>query len=478
MTAPHPQTYSMMEEEIDLREYIEVLIKRWPWIIGLSLLAAIAAFVVSTFMTPVFEAESKVIILKSKTDISFEPTIRSEIDDQSVVQSQQTLVTLAQSSDVARAALEKVNLPDAETELEIYDLIEKVEVSNSANVISIKVSDEDPTFAAQLADIWAESYEQYVNQLFNERSSTLLTEVNAQIDDAEATYRLAQQALVQFLTTNQIAILEQEVEQLKETLKINYRLLNQELTEKQKRISNQYTELSRTDLWLEKAQTLQDQLKNKSVSDSAQVGDALALISLMEGELGGRGGTAPFLLQFDTADLRDSSVTADDAADMLTIIEAHQERIEQNIQTLTTEFLATEDTLTSSVDSRELREAVEPLTIRLAQLEADLEAADATLRELTADRDLSWENYQAVQRKISEVQLDLQITDSEVRVAAHALVPEKSVSPRRLLNTAIGGALAFMFTIFGTFIVEYWQKKPEETETQPSVPGETLPSSG
>ena len=48
-----------MEEEIDLREYIAVLIKYWYWIVGVTILMAVAAFIATSFMTPKYEAEAK-----------------------------------------------------------------------------------------------------------------------------------------------------------------------------------------------------------------------------------------------------------------------------------------------------------------------------------------------------------------------------------------------------------------------------------
>jgi len=36
-----------MEEEIDLREYINVIVRRWKWIVGITLAAVVTAGIVS-----------------------------------------------------------------------------------------------------------------------------------------------------------------------------------------------------------------------------------------------------------------------------------------------------------------------------------------------------------------------------------------------------------------------------------------------
>ena len=41
----------IMEDEIDLRAYLDVLLRRWKWIVGVTLVAALAAGAVS-FATP------------------------------------------------------------------------------------------------------------------------------------------------------------------------------------------------------------------------------------------------------------------------------------------------------------------------------------------------------------------------------------------------------------------------------------------
>ena len=55
-----------MEDEIDLRAYIEVLLRHWKWIIALAVLAAIAAFVVNSLLPFTYEADSVVIVTEPR----------------------------------------------------------------------------------------------------------------------------------------------------------------------------------------------------------------------------------------------------------------------------------------------------------------------------------------------------------------------------------------------------------------------------
>jgi uncharacterized protein involved in exopolysaccharide biosynthesis len=48
-----------MEEEIDLRKYITVLIKHWYWIIGLAVVAGVLAFVISSVTPPIYKYWTK-----------------------------------------------------------------------------------------------------------------------------------------------------------------------------------------------------------------------------------------------------------------------------------------------------------------------------------------------------------------------------------------------------------------------------------
>ncbi|MCZ7671650.1 MAG: Wzz/FepE/Etk N-terminal domain-containing protein [Chloroflexi bacterium] len=51
-----------MEEEIDLKPYIEALITKWYWIMGAAILAGVVAFIVSSALPPKYQATALVAV--------------------------------------------------------------------------------------------------------------------------------------------------------------------------------------------------------------------------------------------------------------------------------------------------------------------------------------------------------------------------------------------------------------------------------
>jgi len=516
---PTPVPVMMLEDEIDLREYIAVLIKYWKWIVGISLLAAIAAFIISTFLPPTYQAAADVIILQSKTEISFEPKFQTVVGESPQKSFQDTLVDLASSSEVAAAVLNKAGDLLNPEQRNVLNLLRKVQTDNTGNVISIQITDGDPNVAAQLANLWAAEYTSYVNRLFSGNSSELLAEVQNQADSVSQEYRTAQTAWEQFLNDNQIAVLEREIEikqnRLEALKKSELSILNRELDVLKAQaetlrnqdataeripiylyslqqqntrdlLENKYQELKQLEKWLEDAQTMRNQIQKGNTSAAAGAGDALALI-LLRSKVLASSTNLPVQLQLNLADLTGDAVSLADVDSLIAVIQTRKTRIEQDIADLSTQLLGTEvdvslkprsETMVERLETMDneillrtgeerwyprtdaLSQLIDTLDAEIRQLQAQKEAQEAKKRELKQTRDLAWENFTTVQRKLAEVQLAAQITDSQVQVASRAITPERPVSPKRLLNTAIAGALGLMLSVFGVFAVEYWKSEP------------------
>jgi len=65
---------NLYEDEIDLRSYIEVVVKRRKLIIGIFLAAVVLAAIVSLILPKIYQASASIMILPSKIQSALSPT--------------------------------------------------------------------------------------------------------------------------------------------------------------------------------------------------------------------------------------------------------------------------------------------------------------------------------------------------------------------------------------------------------------------
>jgi uncharacterized protein involved in exopolysaccharide biosynthesis len=83
---------------------------------------------------------------------------------------------------------------------------------------------------------------------------------------------------------------------------------------------------------------------------------------------------------------------------------------------------------------------------QLRSLQSQLENEQARLNDLTSARDLTWQAYQALAQKETEVRNNLQ-TSSSVTLASPAVPPVEPASRGVVRNTLIGAALGFLLSL-------------------------------
>lgn len=134
-----------MEQEIEIREILAIIAKRW-WLLLLLLIAAVATSGIISFfvLTPVYEASTTLLVGK--------PTEGAQIIYQDIQLNRQLVKTygeIAKSSTVANDIITDLKLP-----LTTAQLKEKIDVRQvgDTEIISISVQDESPEHAAFLAN--------------------------------------------------------------------------------------------------------------------------------------------------------------------------------------------------------------------------------------------------------------------------------------------------------------------------------------
>jgi uncharacterized protein involved in exopolysaccharide biosynthesis len=125
------------DDEIDLRKYVDTIIRWWREIVLLALLAAVAGglavFALSLTANPVFEASSSVAIMRTFSDVSFDPRFRTMSED--TVEGAPTLgaarrgalVGLVESGAIAQAVIDELGdqlTADQQSPARLLELVE------------------------------------------------------------------------------------------------------------------------------------------------------------------------------------------------------------------------------------------------------------------------------------------------------------------------------------------------------------------
>ncbi|MBM4465159.1 MAG: hypothetical protein FJ014_06360 [Chloroflexi bacterium] len=404
-----------MEEEIDLREYINVIVRRWKWIAGITLVAVITAAIVSFLvLPPVYQAKAGVVIVKSRSEIAFEPKYRT-LTEEDIASRRKALEALVRSSSVAAEVIDKLGSTLQPEEREVEALLDIVETTSNGDLIGIKVEGKDPSKIAAIANAWGEAYERYVNELYGGRIQSP-EDIQPQVAEARSSYKETEEALARFMGDNQIEALSREI------------------GAKQNTLADYYSTTQMLDRLIADATALRDQLRQGA--SSARTGNSLSILLLQASSFTLLSPGLPVQLQlsFDEQSILESSVEeqVQELDVLLSVLEARLAGVQARI------------------DERALQQEI-------LQLQEQLEREQARMRELTQARDLAWETYNTLARKEAEVGVASQATDTEVRFAVRAVEPKEPVAPKKKLNIAIAGVLGLMVGVFGAFLVEYFE---------------------
>lgn len=410
-----------MDNEIDLRQYLEVVIRRWKLIVGLSLIAAVTAAVISFFvLQPTYEATAMVLITEPRYQLRFDPRLEtlSDIETNSKV-----YPSLALSDDLLRKVLEVLDPPLPKVQGTLSALRGRISARAGADpsLLQLKARSEHPEQAAQIANTWAEEYVGYVNELYGRRSEDeeFFTE---QLDAAENALEAAEQALIDYEARNQQAILEARLGAKQEALN-DYLTAQHELT-----------------LVIQDAQVLRQQLDRQPASAPASLGDDLVAL-LLELQALSRDAELPLQLQVTGGGSLSNKTVEEQTNLLVDLIAALRDRvteIEAQVETLTADILPLQEALQRAVTEKE---------------------------RLTRAQSVARSTFTTLANKVEEARIAAQDETGEVQLASRASVPANPAGPRKLMNTIVAGFLGLMAGIFGAFFIEYWQssqKAPSE----------------
>lgn len=420
-----------MEEEIDLRAYVAVLIRYWKWIAGLALVAAVAAFVVSLLLPSAYEASAVVIITEPRYQMQFDPRFKTA--DQ-WTPAYNAFPTLATSDGVLRSVLDAY-APSPEAGIEEWKLrtlsgmVEAISEGDPSLVV-LRARSRSPEDAAAIANLWADALVKRGNDIYSDREDDVeffqeqVAQAGQALDDADA-------ALVEFEARSQASTVDAQLESLRQA--------QADYLADQRAIAYIVQDI----------QGLRAQLVQQPGDRPVSLADDLTALllqikafNLLQVEALDAQASTSIQLQISSGGSFSDKSPAEQVAfldDLVDTLEAKSSKIDGRLAELEPQMLA--------------------LQRRLQEIAAESD-------RLTSARDLTSETYKTLARKLEEARIAAREENGVLQVGSYASVPEKPVSPRKMLNTAVAGTLGLMLGVFGAFALEWWRTDEERGDRE------------
>lgn len=217
------------DEEIDLRKYLNVLLRWWREIIFITLativLVALAVQALKLVLTPKYEASASVAIVRTFSDVSFDPRFKTQTDDLTAAQNpsasarRAALLALASSGSIAQKVIEQLgdklnsNERVAETLAKSVtpELASGGRGGGDSDLINITIKADSPEKAALLVNTWSQIYVQSVNAIYGQVPDDLLTSIESEFESVQKNYTKSQSDLEAFVADNHIDTLSRQV---------------------------------------------------------------------------------------------------------------------------------------------------------------------------------------------------------------------------------------------------------------------------
>lgn len=397
-----------MEEEIDLRPYIEAIVKRWYWIVGVALLAAIVAFIVTSLTPPTYKATALVAVVAPRDVVQFDARIRETTTTQPL----RAFPQLALSDQVLQSLLEQQPIAGVDTAQELRNSLSAA-AGDDTSIIQLAATSQKPAEAAALVNAWATVFVNWANEVYTGQSSQQVSFFEEQLVAAEAELRVAEEALVTFQAINRTEIISNTL--------AAYATTQSEYLTAQRR-NGQLTR---------QVQELRDQLATGN-TQPVTLADQLTALSL---QLQAFGAETAVPIQLQVAD--SATLTTASRSEQLALLDS---------------LLAT-----LAAQARQIEAELAAIEPHMLALQQQREEANTEYNRLLRSQTVTESAYMALAHKVEEKRITSQDTSSGFRLASQAGVPTSPANSNRLLilGAAILGGVLTTAVLLGSV---WWQQ--------------------
>ncbi|MCJ7651051.1 MAG: Wzz/FepE/Etk N-terminal domain-containing protein [Candidatus Lokiarchaeota archaeon] len=403
----------IQEEEIDLREYINVLLKRKGIIILIFLIAVITAAIVSYFIIePVYQANTAIAVSK--------PKIGNSIVSEPSLEDYKNLIT---NNVLEEELIQKLNLNKPPLELTPYDLEQMltIELPNGINLIKMNLQASNSKLTKDIINSWATLFIERNKRLYFDEVKMAKTGIEEKLKLAEREFFEIEEKLMKFDETGNAKMIEDE---------INYKI---------SRILSYKSRLVDIQISLEKENAKKEQIIT-SINEQEKV------LKLNKSVVDDQ-----FFQQL-ISNLTDANLKIDN----LTYISEVTNPIYYN---LTQQLISTNISINSLIaEENQLRKNINDFGVSLENLKKELTEKKLILAKLNREYSAKEKLYNIFYKQAEEVQLTETAEENLLKIASLAYEPKFPIKPNKKLNILIAGVLGLFVGVFVAFFLEFWQK--------------------
>jgi len=392
----------IQEEDIDLREYINVLLKRKGIIILIFLIAVITAAIASYFIIePVYQ--TNVVIMVSK------PEIENSIVSEPSLEDYKNLIT---DNVLEEELIKKLNLDKPPLELTPYNLEQMltIELPKETNLIKMNLQFSDPKLTKDILNTWAALFVEKNKRLYFDEVKRAKTDIEEKLKPAEQEFFEIEEKLMKFNETDNVEITEYEV---------MYKIKN---------ILSYQSGLFDIQLSLEKEKAKKEQII-KAISEQEKI---LKLNKSIVDD--------PFFQQ----------LIPNIAEDNLEI--ANLTYVSEEINPIYCDLAEQLMFINISISSLKAEEN------QLKKLKEESTESKSILSQLNREYSIKEKLCNIFYKQAEEIGLTETAEEDLLKISSLAYEPTAPIKPNKKLNILIAGVLGLFIGIFVAFFLEFWQK--------------------
>lgn len=422
-----------MEEEISLRELIEIMING-KWVIAtITIIAMLVSGILSFFViSPAYEARSTLMVspMAQKDQLATKDSAYDTLLTYLSQYPQMSLETYrvqVTNPHILNQVISELKLDREKYNLNTLREAVNVEAIKDTNLIRISVKDKDPEMAARIANTLAPKFVDYLSETIKEQMSKSANYLQHQMIEEEKNLDAVTEQLQNYLAK------PQSVQELQKDIDAKLEL-----------ITEFKTHLVELDVDEKSTKAALESAKKQLAKESRFLDVQKSIIDdpVMAGLVAEKGGSIS-----NTPGLTMKS-----------------QEINENYITLNHK-VAELEVILSGINSKKaaISSNIQKTQGELEKLQALFAKKQTEYNRLQQQYTIAQDTYNTFLQKYQETRITTsgKIGDANIMVVSPAIIPDRPVSPRKALNIAIAMVLGLMVGVFTVFFLDYWKKSDE-----------------